>query len=94
MKNESSKNQVKDSLEILSKIRRAEIAEDVFEKISDKIRDSQNNRIQPILIRVAAAAFIGLLLMEQYIILKPQAQIASNPIELLLPVSTNSLYHE
>lgn len=94
MKKESSNNQMKYSLEILSQIRRAEIAEDVFERISHKIRDRQNNRIQPIWIRVAAVAFIGLLLMEQYIILKPQAQIASNPIELLLPVSTNSLYHE
>ena len=94
MKKESSNNQMKDSLEILRYIRAAEIGEDVFERISQKIRDRKNNRIQPIWIRVAAAVFIGLLLMEQYIIRHPQAELASNPIELLVPISSNSLYHE
>ncbi len=90
----SSKGNMNTSLEILKKIKKVEVSEQLYDSVLQKIEAQKKLVIQPVWVMVASVALLAFLSLEVYIVKQNHTIKVEKSIEYLVEIPNNSLYNE
>tara|TARA_B110000046_G_scaffold88676_2_gene96782 strand:- start:24054 stop:24329 length:276 start_codon:yes stop_codon:yes gene_type:complete len=91
MKDNSSKQQMENSLKLLSSIERVDHSENLLLKIERKIESAKENVVPLTWVKLAAAVFVCVLFVEIFVLSNSSE---SNELTELIQTADNTLYDE
>lgn len=92
MKEKSSNETMKASIELLETIKKTEVSDELYGCILQKIEYRKKSVIQPVWGKVAAVLLAGLIATEFYFISQALTAEQTTAIETMVPIPDNMLY--